>query len=95
VTVLVVNHLRFREPVAGATAEASRDAVRRIVDAGGLAAQVLRVDDRHLILVLTFASAADADRVSKEIGGPWMREHVIPLLAEPTERSVGEVIASA
>lgn len=75
--------------------EAARNAVRAVVDAGGLAAQVLKVDDAHLILVLTFASAEDADRVSREIGGPWMREHVAPLLAEPTERSVGEVIASA
>jgi len=29
------------------------------------------------------------------VGGPWMREHIRPLLAGDTERSVGEVIASA
>ena len=44
---------------------------------------------------LEFPSAEDADRVASEIGGPWMREHIIPLLARSPERSVGEVIASA
>jgi hypothetical protein len=42
-----------------------------------------------------FALPEDADRVSREVGGPWMRENIVPLLARDTERSVGEVIASA
>jgi hypothetical protein len=46
-------------------------------------------------LLLDFRSSQDADRVSREIGGPWMRENIVPLLAGSTERSVGEVIASA
>ena len=54
-----------------------------------------KVDDTHLILVLMFAPPEDADRVSREVGGPWMRENIVPLLARDTERSVGEVIASA
>jgi hypothetical protein len=49
----------------------------------------------HLILLLDFRSPEDADRVSREIGGPWMREHILPLLGRDTERSVGEVICSA
>jgi hypothetical protein len=32
------------------------------------------VDDTHLILLLGFRSAEDADRIAREIGGPWMRE---------------------
>src|SRR5438105_9538630 len=36
-----------------------------------------------------------ADRIAREVGAPWMREHIRPLLASDTERSVGEVIASA
>jgi hypothetical protein len=51
------------------------------------------VDDRHLVLILEFASAEDADRVASEVGGPWMREHIVPLLARGPDRSVGEVIA--
>jgi len=66
-----------------------------VVDAGALAARVAKVDEKHLILILEFASAAEADRIAREVGGPWMRENIRPLLAGDTERSVGEVIASA
>jgi hypothetical protein len=69
--------------------------MRRVVDAGALAARVAKVDETHLILILEFAGVEDADRIAREVGGPWMREHIRPLLAGDTERSVGEVIASA
>ena len=92
---VVVNHLHFREPVTEATVEALRDALRLIVDAGGIAARAVKVDERHLILLLEFTSAADAGRVAREVGGPLMREHIAPLLSGETERSLGEVIASA
>ena len=54
----------------------------------------LKVADDHLILVLMFDSVEAASTVSQTIGGPLMREHVIPLLASPTERSIGEAIFS-
>lgn len=92
---VVINHLRLREPVSDATAEAAHEAVRLVVDAGALAARVAKVDETHLVLILEFSTAEDADRIAREVGGPWMREHIVPLLAGDTERSVGEVIASA
>jgi hypothetical protein len=92
---VVINHLRLREPVADETVKAASEGVRLVVAAGAVAARVAQVDDRHLILILEFASADDADRVAHEVGGPWMRENITPLLAEDTERSVGNVIASA
>lgn len=92
---VVVNHLRLREPVPEATLEATRKALQLVVDAGGLAARVAKVDETHLILILEFSTAEDADRIAREVGGPWMREHIRPLLAGDTERSVAEVIASA
>jgi hypothetical protein len=92
---VVVNHLHLREPVADDTMRATREAVQQVVDAGALAARVIKVDAKHLILLLEFASPEDADRVSREIGGPWMRQNIVPLLERDTERSVGEVIASA
>jgi hypothetical protein len=92
---IVVSHLRLRDPVTEETKEASRAAVQAVVDAGGLAAHVASVDERHLILMLVFASHGDADRIAREIGEPWMREHIVPLLDSATERSVGEVFASA
>jgi len=92
---VVINHLRLREPVSDATVEAAHEAVRLVVDAGALAARVAKVDETHLVLILEFSTAEDADRIAREVGGPWMREHIVPLLAGDTERSVGEVIASA
>jgi hypothetical protein len=92
---VVINHLRLREPVSDATGEALRTGVQLAVDAGALAARVAKVDETHLILILEFSSAEDADRMAREVGGPWMREHIRPLLAGDTERSVAEVIASA
>ena len=92
---VVVNHLHLREPVTDETVKAAQDAVQQVVDAGGLAARVIKVEDTHLILLLEFSSAEDAGRVAREVGGPWMRENIVPLLARDTERSVGEVIASA
>lgn len=92
---VVVNHLHLREPIAEATALATQEAVQRVVDAGGLAAQVAQVSETQLVLILTFASAEDADRIAREVGGPWMREHIVPLLAADTDRSVGRVIADA
>ena len=92
---VVVNHLHLIYPLTEETAQAFREFSPRTVDAGATAAQVLPVDDTHLVLILEFASAQDADRVATEVGGPWMREHIVPLLARAPERSVGEVVASA
>ena len=92
---VVVNHLHFRDPVTDTTVEAMCDGLKLVIDAGGIAARVVEVDDRHLILLLDFRSAEDADRAAREAGGPWMREHIVPLLSGGTERSLGEVIASA
>lgn len=92
---VVVNHLHLRDPLNDATAQGAQVAVQFVVESGALAAQVVKVDDRHLILLLQFATAEDAERVAREVGGPWMRDHIVPLLARETERSVGEVIASA
>jgi hypothetical protein len=92
---VVINHLRLREPVADATVKAIRKGAELAVDAGALAARVAQVDETHLILILEFSSAEDADRMAREVGGPWMRENIRPLLAGDTERSLGDVIASA
>ena len=92
---VVVNHLRLRDPVDDATVHAVQEGMQLVVDAGALAARVAKVDERHLILLLEFATADDAERVARDVGGPWMRENIRPLLAGDTERSVGEVIASA
>jgi hypothetical protein len=92
---VVVNHLRLREPLSDTTMHALRDGVSLVVEAGGLGARVCKVDDLHLILIVEFSNAVDANRIERDVGGPWMREHIRPLLEGDTERSVAEVIASA
>ena len=92
---VVVNHLHLREPLPPESLTAAERAGQALLDAGGLAFHLVRVDDTHLILVLFFATAEDADRVARDVGGPWMREHVVPYLAGGTERSLGEVIVSS
>ena len=92
---VVVNHLRLRQPVPAATVESLQEGVQLVVEAGGLSARVAKVDETHLILILEFSTAEDADRIAREVGGPWMRANITPLLAGDTERSLAEVIASA
>jgi hypothetical protein len=92
---VVINHLRLREPVSDATVDAAQKGMQLVVDAGALVARVAKVDETHLILILEFSTGEDADRIAREVGGPWMREHIRPLLAGDTDRSVAEVIASA
>jgi hypothetical protein len=92
---VVVNHLHLREPFPEVLAEQTQEVLGRVVEAGGLAAHLAKVDDQHLILILMFASAQDAERVARDVGGPWMREHMVPLLAGDTERSVAEIVATA
>jgi hypothetical protein len=91
----VVNRLTFADPVpAELLARLRDDAMPRVRAAGCLEANVVQTGERELHLVLLFHHPDDADRTMREIGSPWMREHVVPLLAGPTDRRLGEVVAS-
>ena len=90
---VVVNHLSFAEPIPDSVIESARDAARAVVAAGGLDARLVKVDETHAILLLTFPDLDTEERVKSDVGGPWMREHVVPLLTGPPERSSGEVVA--
>ena len=92
---VVINHLRFRDAVTAETETSTKQALALVVDSGGLSARLAKVDERHLVLILEFETAEDANRIARDVGGPWMREHIRPLLAGDTDRSVAEVIASA
>jgi hypothetical protein len=91
----VVNRLTFTDPISPELVARLRDdAIPRVRAAGGLEAHVVQTGERELHLLLLFAAPGDADRVMQEVGSPWMREHVVPLLSGPTDRRVGEVVAS-
>jgi hypothetical protein len=93
---LVVNHLRFREPVDPnlfSEVEASLgDAMRAIPGFRGV--QVVQATEDHVILLIGGDSAEAVDRVATEVGSPWMLAHVVPLLVAPPERHVGPVVAT-
>ena len=90
---IAVNHLTFAEPIPASVIESAGDALHAVVEAGGVDARLVQVDETHAILVLTFPDSETEERIKAEVGGSWMREHIVPLLAEPTDRASGEVVA--
>jgi hypothetical protein len=89
---VAVNHLTFAEPIPEALIASAQDAARAVEEAGG-ECRLVQVDATHAFRLLGFPDAETEERIKTEIGGPWMREHVVPLLASPPERTSGEVVA--
>jgi hypothetical protein len=94
-TRVVVNHLSLTKPLPDSVITAAEDVCAQILAAGGHSASVVQVDESHAILVLTFPDLETEERVSSEIGGPWMSEHLVPLLASPPQRSSGVLVAGS
>jgi hypothetical protein len=91
----VVNRLTFAAPVDDALTARFADSVDRLEGVDGLiGAHVVQTGEREVHLVLLFTDADAAARITAEIGNPMMREHIVPLLAGPTDRRTGEVIAT-
>jgi hypothetical protein len=92
----VVNHPRFKAPVTQTTIEQfQNDAIPRMRAGGCAGTHVVQVDERHLVLVIFFESRESLDQLTESIGSGFMKEHVVSLLDQATERSVGEVVASS
>lgn len=92
----VVNHLQFVEPVDPALfAEAERvlPAQMRAIE-GFRGFHVVQPAADRVILLILGDTAEGVERVATEVGSPWMRANVVPLLAAPPDRHVGPVIAS-
>ena len=90
---MVVNRLTFAQPIPQSVVDAADEAARLVLDAGGSSCQFVRVDETHAVLVLEFSDVETEQRITSEIGGPWMRANILPLLDGPTDRSSGEVVA--
>lgn len=93
----VINHLRFNGTIDRALfvrAEQELAPAMRAVP-GFRRLNVVQVADDHAVLLIMGDDAEVLDRLATEVGSPWMREHVLPLLAAPPERHIGLVIASA
>lgn len=92
----MVNHLHFNEPIDAALfVSAENDLVpeMRAID-GFEGFHVVQTSERDAILVILGDSAETLDRVATEVGSPWMRANVVPLLAGPPERHIGPIAAS-
>jgi hypothetical protein len=91
----VVNHLSFSEPVDPVTFAAVDDLRPRFEAIDGFeAAHVVQTGEREVVLLIVGRDAETLDRVATEVGSPWMREAVVPLLGAPPQRELGPVIAS-
>lgn len=92
---IVVNHLHFREPFDRDLFERARAAIEGPASAidGFRRLVVVQAGEDHAILIIEGDDAAVLDRLATEVGGPWMTEHIVPLLTGPPQRSLGEVIA--
>ncbi len=92
----VVNELTFAQPVDAALFLQARDEMEAAMRAvpGFEAFHVVRTSDTTAVLLIVAASAETLDRLATEVGSPWMRAHVVPLLAAPPGRQVGEIVAS-
>jgi hypothetical protein len=89
---VVVNHLSFTKPISESVVAAAREGARLLQDAGGLEFRFVKAGEQEAFLVLAFPDAETEERVSAEVGGPWMREHIVPLLDGPPRRVSGELV---
>jgi len=92
----VVNRIHLKSPIAPEVfAAAQRDIPPRAARIDGLRAfHVLRVGDDELVVLVIGDSEDALDRMRAEIGNDWMRENVVPHVAAPPDRMVGEAVVS-
>lgn len=92
----VVNFLSFREPIpAGLFAGAERDLCAPMQAIPGFAGlRIVQPSDTEAILLIFGDSPDTLDRLATEVGSPWMRANVVPLLSGPPQRHVGPFVAS-
>ena len=94
----VINHLPLQATVdwsALAKLIAEFEAATKAEHPAMRGCTLIRADDDHGILVVTFDSREALDDISRNVAAPWFAEHVRPLLADAVSRSVGEVVAGS
>jgi hypothetical protein len=93
---VVVNHLTVSGPPADAViGDLQRNALSAAAAIDGIVdVHLAKVDDTHLIMLIVGDSPAALERLSSEVGSPWVQANLGPLFTAPPNRSVGEVLAS-
>jgi hypothetical protein len=91
----VLNRLTFAAPVDPAVFAQIGDLTTQFEAVDGFeAAHVVLTDSHEVVLLIIARDAAALEQIATEVGGPWMQEHVVPLLAGQPRRVVGQVIGS-
>jgi hypothetical protein len=92
----VVNILRFMQrPDLALFEQAAEDLGPRMREVPGFARlEIVRTGETEVLLIIFAESTTILDDIATRIGSPWMIQHVVPLLASPPDRHIGEAIAS-
>ena len=93
---VVVNTLTFAappDPALFADAERQIGAALRSTP-GFRSLTVVATGETEVVLLIAGDDAEAVDRIATDVGSPWMREHVVPLLAAPPDRRVGPALAA-
>ena len=93
----VVNVLQFKEaPDAELFEQAAAELGPKMHEVDGFERlAIVRTGETEIVLLIEAATVDALDQIATDIGSPWMRENVVPLLAGPPQRHIGDVIASA
>lgn len=89
----VVNHLHLNKPVDEIGADMQAEGVPLLSQLPGFQDfYLVKVDDRHGIVIILWDTPANAMNGSQKFGPTWFAQHVAPYLASEQERSTGAVI---
>lgn len=90
----VINHLYFAAPVETHILTAMQTDVTPKMSAveGFKGLMVIQVAEDHVVLIITGTGPDVLDHLATEVGSPWMRANIVPLLSRPPERVVGAVV---
>jgi hypothetical protein len=90
----VVNRLRLKDPIpADVWGKPAEGVIARMREVEGFhSLQVVGISSDEVVLIITADTAERLDQIATDIGSPWMREYVVPHLAEPPDRQLGAVL---
>jgi len=90
----VVNHLHLSKPVDDFRAPIEQGGIPLLSSLPGFQDfYFVKVDESHAIVIIIWASAADAQNGAQKFGPTWFAQNLAPYLASEQQRSTGEIIA--
>jgi hypothetical protein len=91
----VINHLHLTRSVDEIGLSMKQEGLAILAaQPGFIDFKLVRVDDSHGVVIILWASGADAQAGSAVFGPTWFAKNVAPFLASEQERSVGPVVVS-